>query len=288
MSLVKSGESRRKVGQGASFGALPLTGLVFAGLIAVALPGDGNTALSAETAGAKAALRICADPDNLPFSASDQTNRGLYIEYAEAIAAELGAATEPIWFRNIYGKRAVRSTLLSGQCDMYVGLPAEGFMRPMVAFSKPFLSVGYALVTPKDKPISGLADLHGQKVAAQFASPPQSKLAATDGIELVTVLSPEEGMQALAEGRVAAAYLWGPSAGYLNKTVFADAFALLPTTGRGMRWEVAIGFRPKDTELKAQVEKAMVSLANSVLPALAAKYGFPGETGAISQRKVAP
>ena len=36
------------------------------------------------------ALRVCADPDNLPFSAAAGSIRGLYVDVAELVAARLG------------------------------------------------------------------------------------------------------------------------------------------------------------------------------------------------------
>ena len=59
-------------------------------------------------------------------------------------------STEPVWEMTYYGKHATRETLLSGKCDMFVGLPANpGFMGPSLIRSHPFLQVGFALMTPK-------------------------------------------------------------------------------------------------------------------------------------------
>jgi hypothetical protein len=56
---------------------------------------------------------------------------------------------EPVWTLSYFGKFAVRTTLLAGQCDAYIGLPASSdFMGPRLKFSKPFAEIGYALVLP--------------------------------------------------------------------------------------------------------------------------------------------
>ena len=70
-------------------------------------------------------LRVCADPDNLPFSSSGGGERGLYVELAELVAARMGAAPEYFWWRSYFGKRTVRNTLLSDQCDAFFGLPYD-------------------------------------------------------------------------------------------------------------------------------------------------------------------
>lgn len=220
-------------------------------------------------------LKICADPDNLPFSSSAGNPKGYYLDLADRLAAALGRAPEEVWQPSYLGKRAVRGTLLARKCDLYIGLPADGgYMAPQVAMSAPFAAFQYALALPPGSRVAQLADLKGRRVAVQFASPPQSLLASMEGVQAVTVLSPEEGMRALADGRVDAAYLWGPSAGYLNKTRYAGRYQVVPTDGPAMSWNVAIGFRRSDVELRGRVQHELDSLG-PWLEETAAKYGFP-------------
>jgi ABC-type amino acid transport substrate-binding protein/cytochrome c5 len=232
-----------------------------------------QAALSAETSGP--ALRICADPDNLPFSSSKADPKGIYLDYADAVAAALGRTTETVWFHTSYGKRAVRSTLLEGKCDMYVGLPSEGFMPSRVAVSKPIFQVGYALVTAKGSQANNPEGLKGKKVAAQYSSPPQTFLSDRSDIELVTVRTPEDGFRALAAGEADAAILWGPAAGYLNKTSYNLAYAIQPIAGNGMQYQVAIGFRKDDVKLRNAVNAKIDELTSTAMPALLMKYNFP-------------
>ena len=75
------------------------------------------------------ALRVCADPDNLPFSTASGPVRGLYVDIAELVATRLGTRTEYTWWHTEYGQRAVRNTLLADRCDVFFGLPNDpGFM----------------------------------------------------------------------------------------------------------------------------------------------------------------
>src|SRR5256712_14210159 len=90
----------------------------------------GAFAASVPLAGLPAGtLRLCADPDNLPFSSATGPERGFYLDVGALVAARLGMTTDVVWWRSFYGARAVRNTLLADTCDAYVGLPAEaGYM----------------------------------------------------------------------------------------------------------------------------------------------------------------
>jgi mono/diheme cytochrome c family protein len=221
------------------------------------------------------ALRVCADPDNPPFSRSAGDPKGFYLEIADLIATALGRTPEPVWHLTYFGQRAVRSTLVARECDLYVGLPSDGeFMGGQLLLSEPFAVFAYALVLPHDVYVERLADLRGRRVAVQFASPPQSLLVIADNIRTVTVLSPEEGMRALADGRADAAYLWGPSAGYLNKYVYGERYQIVPTEGHAMSWRVAIGFRREDQTLRDTVQAVLATLGQRIRE-LEVKYGFP-------------
>src|SRR5439155_170415 len=80
--------------------------------------------------GAPGPLRVCADPENLPFTSSDPTEKGFYLELAGVIAARLGTTMEPLFFRTDAGLRALRPTLLAGRCDAFFGMPSTAARAP--------------------------------------------------------------------------------------------------------------------------------------------------------------
>jgi polar amino acid transport system substrate-binding protein len=240
------------------------------------------TALFAAAAAARAAvppLRLCADPANLPFSSNapeavGQGTPGLYVEIGQAVAEALGRPMQTVWSLTYFGKRNLRTTLLAGQCDLAVGLPADpDFMGPRVIFSRPILRLGYSLVVPKDRPVAGIADLKGRRVAVQFASPPQSLLAARGDITSVTTMDPEEAMRRLhlAAGEVDAAFIWGPSAGYINHAVLHDRFDVSAVDAPQMQWQAAIGFSSKSAALRDEVDAVLAAL-EARIRSLTAKY----------------
>lgn len=220
-------------------------------------------------------LRLCADPDNLPFSSEKAATPGFYIELGGEIARALGRPFQPVWVPTYYTKRQIRLKMLAGQCDGFVGVPAEAsFMGPRLAFSKPIVHLGYALVAPPAMKVNGIGELRGLRVAVQFSTPPQDILASNNDVRTVTVLSPEEGMQALADGKADAAFIWGPSAGWVNRSAMHDIYRVVPVEGDHMQWSAAIAFPRDRTDLRDQVDQALDGLGDSV-NALAVKYGFP-------------
>ncbi len=158
-------------------------------------------------------LRVCADPDNLPFSSASGPRRGFYLDLADRIGQSLGRPVQAVWYPD-NGARGVRASLVAGLCDLQVGLPADGFMERRLAMSQPFASFTYTLVFPRGSAARTLDDLRGKRIVVQLGSPPQTVIALRDDIEAVTVRSPEEGIRALRDGLAEGAWLWGPSVGF--------------------------------------------------------------------------
>ncbi len=231
-------------------------------------------------------LRLCADPQNLPFSSNApealaKDMPGLYVEIGRAVAEALGRPMQTFWSLSYFEKRNLRATLLADRCDLAVGLPAvSDFMGPRVIFTRPILKLGYALVVPKERATTNIDDLKGRRVAVQFASPPQSLLAMRSEITSVTVMDPEDAMRRLAAEDVDAAFIWGPSAGYVNHAVLNDRFKVIPVEGPQMQYQAAIGFSNTRSALRDEVDAVLERLAPKI-QSLSEKYAVamgPGVT----------
>jgi polar amino acid transport system substrate-binding protein len=234
------------------------------------------SALGVAAAGATPdALRVCADPDNLPFSAAAGAVRGVYVDIAELVADRLGTRTEYTWWHTEYGQRAVRNTLLADRCDVFFGLPNDpGFMGRQLDRTAPFLDIGYAAVVRPGLAVRSLEDLKSMVVAVQFRSQPQILLSTREGFRTATFRLVEEAMDALARGEAGAGFLWGPTAGYYNKTRLAGAWGLVPVAGEGLQWQVVAGVRKGNLGLKQRIDAALNDLTPEIRR-LADRYGFP-------------
>ena len=74
-------------------------------------------------------LRVCADPDNMPFSSRDQT--GFENRIAAIVAQDLNARLTFVWQR--MGRGFVREYLDKAQCDLLIGIPTN--YRPVLTTS---------------------------------------------------------------------------------------------------------------------------------------------------------
>jgi ABC-type amino acid transport substrate-binding protein len=238
---------------------------------------------------ASAPLRLCADPANLPFSSNNGSGPpGLYVEIGQAVADALGRPMETVWSLSYFGKRNLRTTLLAGQCDLAVGLPAvDDFMGPRVIFTRSILNLGYALVLPKAWQAKGLEALKGKRVAVQFGTPPQSLLALRSDITTVTVMDPEEGMRKLSNGEADAAFVWGPSAAWLNRSQLHDGYDIVAVESKEMQWPAAIGFSGRQTALRDQVD-AVLSRLQPRIQELAQKYALAAAGPTVTHTDAGP
>lgn len=232
-------------------------------------------------------LRVCADPDNLPFSSAAAGERGLYVDVAELVAAKLGARTEYAWWHTAYGKRAVRNTLLADRCDAFFGLPHDpDFMGRSLILTRPFVDVGWAIVAPGQLAFSSVEELKARRLAVVFRSTPQLLLATRGGFQTVTFRSDEEALDALARGEVDAAFVWGPTAGYHNLKQLGGAHRVVPVAGEGLQWRATVAVRKGDTALRDRIDGALGALSAEIRQ-LADRYGFP-QTPPIGLAAAAP
>ncbi len=95
------------------------------------------------------ALRVCADPNNLPFS--NRAGEGFENKLAELIAREQHARLDYVWWAQRRGY--VRNTLNAGSCDLWPGVASS---LEMLATSRPYYRSTYVFVTRTGDRLSGL------------------------------------------------------------------------------------------------------------------------------------
>ena len=187
-------------------------------LIVMACRGQRSTVNSQPT------LRVCADPNNLPYSNSRE--EGFENKIARLIARDLGARVAYTWWPQRRG--FVRNTLKAGDCDMIVGVPAN---FELAWATQPYYRSSYVFVSRRDRHlgVSSLDDprLKTWRVGVQMIgndhtnSPPAHALAKRGAIDNVVGFMVYDGggaiVDAVARGDVDVAVVWGPQAGYFAR-----------------------------------------------------------------------
>ncbi|HEX8906143.1 MAG TPA: transporter substrate-binding domain-containing protein, partial [Longimicrobiaceae bacterium] len=89
-------------------------------------------------------LRVCADPNNLPFS--NRAGQGFENRIAELVARDMGATVRYTWWPQRRG--FFRETIRSGKCDVVIGVPTT---LEMVAATRPYYRSSYVFISRKDR-----------------------------------------------------------------------------------------------------------------------------------------
>jgi quinoprotein dehydrogenase-associated probable ABC transporter substrate-binding protein len=258
---------------------LAIAGVALAGLPAVA---DETTD----------ELRVCADPNNLPFS--NDRNGGFENAIAQLFAKQTGQSLAYTWWAQRRG--FIRNTLKAGNCDVIMGVPVG---LDMVETTRPYYRSGYVFVSRSDREldIASMTDprLSTLKIGIQligddgFNTPPAHALAMqgiVDNVVGYTVYGdyrqpdpPAQILEALARGEIDIAAVWGPLAGYfarqspvkLTVVPITDTERFAPLL---FQFDIAIGVRKGDDKRKEELDQ-LISRNSAQIAQILDRFGVP-------------
>jgi mxaJ protein len=261
-----------------------------AALLALAAGGGSPAAPTPERT-----LRVCADPNNLPFS--NDRGEGFENRIAELVARDRGASLRYTWWAQRRG--FFRNTLAAGQCDLVVGVPAA-FER--VLATRPYYRSSYVFLSRRDRRLAvrsfddeALRRLKiGVPLVGDHASTPPAHALAARGIVANVVgysvygdyaqdSPPARIVDAVVRGDVDVALVWGPLAGYFARRqsvplrlVRVAPPADLPSLP--FVFDIAMGVRKGDTALRDELDDVL-RRRHGEIEAILDAYGVP-RTGA--------
>lgn len=233
----------------------------------------------------RTALRVCADPANMPFS--NDKNEGFENKIADIVAAELKVPVEYTWFPQATG--FIRQTLIAKRCDVVIGY-AQG--DELVLNTNHYYRSTYALLYRAGTGLDGvvsLADprLKDRRIGVIAGTPPASIMAQLGLIQRAKPYplmvdrrhdSPGERMiNDIRSGDIDAGVLWGPIAGYFaakggDKLLVVP---LLKETGTPrMAYRITFGVRNLEDDWKHQLN-AVIAKRQSDIDALLLQFGVP-------------
>ena len=93
--------------------------------------------------------------------------------------------------------------------------------------------------------------LKGKRVGVMYGSPPQILLATREGYTWSTFRTHEQMFEALEKGEVDLALMWGPSAGFDNKTQHSNRWQVISIQGESLGGQVAVAVSKEKPLLKA-------------------------------------
>jgi mxaJ protein len=259
---------------------------------ATASPFTASTPAQTASNANVAALRVCADPNNLPFS--NERGEGFENALAQLLAVELGTRVEYTYFPQRRG--FVRHTLNAGRCDLIIGVPA-GY--ELTATTRPYYRSSYAFVSRRGSrlDITSFDDPRLKKltiglhvIGDDYSNVPPAQALATRGLaanvrgysiygDYSKPDPPRALLDAVARGKVDVAVVWGPLAGYfatrtdppldLYPIDAGDAVAVLPT-----EFSIAMGLRRDDGVLRARVQDVL-DRRRDAIEAILDRFGVP-------------
>jgi len=245
------------------------------------------------TANAAPPFRVCADPNNLPYS--NQQQKGFENELATMIANDLGLQVIYTWFpqRGSF----FRKTLDAGKCDVVMGVPA-GIKG--IDTTAPYYRSGYVFVSRLDRKLNiaslddprlrqlrigihnlGDTDREAPPVHALTSRGIVSNLVGYNifGSNLDETDPSSDVIKAVEKGDIDLALVWGPIAGYFARIspvplVVSSIEADPSNPGLPLSFDIAAGVRKEDDMLKQQLDSEL-QRRRTEIQHLLVSYGIP-------------
>ncbi|MFP5236574.1 MAG: quinoprotein dehydrogenase-associated putative ABC transporter substrate-binding protein [Acidobacteriota bacterium] len=239
-----------------------------------------------------AKLRVCSDPNNLPYSNAQK--QGFENQIAKLIASDLGMQVDYFWFPQ--RSKFFEKTLQRGVCDVVMGVPVglEG-----AATTAPYYRSSYVFISQSARHlgIKSFDDprLRKLKIGVQVLGeqddtlPPVHSLVARGlvhnmvGYSIFGNLNERDPaadvVRAVEKGEVDIAVVWGPLGGYFSRHSSVP-LTITPTNDDRLypslpfHYDIAIGVRPGDTALKQALNRELTRRHADIEQILRA-YGVP-------------
>jgi quinoprotein dehydrogenase-associated probable ABC transporter substrate-binding protein len=233
---------------------------------------------------ARTELRVCADPNDLPFS--NKAGEGFENKIAELIGQDLAVPVSYVWFPQVVG--FVRNTLRAHQCDLVMGaVSGDAVMEN----TNPYYHSGYVLVSRNDSGIhaQSVADpaLADKRIGLVAATPPTDLLLKHGLMAHVTSYAlavdtrydspPRAMLQDIIDGKLDLGLVWGPIAGYYIKHDGLPLTAVFLDSEDGstrLDFHIAMGVRANEPEWRRRINQA-IERHQPEITRLLVEYGIP-------------
>lgn len=207
-------------------------------------------------------LTFCVGQGNLPLSGNA---RGIELEIARALAGRLGVKPRFEWLHP--QMESFEEAVATGRCDAAMGLIADpgplagDRTLPGVVLTEPYYDAAYLVIRrPDTPPLRDLDELGPRRIATEATSIAVFTLRQR-GKSIAVLDRHESVVDAVAEGREAYGYLWGPIAARLLSG--RDDVVIDPVFEPVDRWSFAIGLGAAASERRLDLNAALMQLKGS-------------------------
>jgi quinoprotein dehydrogenase-associated probable ABC transporter substrate-binding protein len=228
-------------------------------------------------------LKVCADPDNLPFS--NEKGEGFENKIVDLIAAKFGMRVSYVWHEG-----HVTTLPASGECDILMGYTqAPGRTEN----TNPYYRTSYVLLFREgDQSLAGIQSLGDprlkQKTIGTIARTPPETIIAMNGLlssarffradsDGGSLNAAKQVVDAIAAGKIDAGVLWGPLGGHYaqgSKVPLTLVPLAKEKVGLSTVYGITMGVRPNEPEWKHKLNKLIAE--NQVdINAVLAEYNVP-------------
>ena len=243
-----------------------------------AAQGSGRQALTTSI------LRVCADPENLPYS--NRALQGFENRIIELVAEKLGLEVRYTWFPQSIG--FVRNTLRVRDCDLISGITTTS---EKVQNTNPYYHSVYTMVYRKDSAIDATTmsdpQLRGLRLGVVAGTPPVDVIAR---LGLLGNIRPyhlvadtrrrkpaRQAILDVANGVTDVAFIWGPIAAYYAREAEQE-LVLVPlvneTQKARLNFRVSMAVRYNETDWKHEINRVLRELQPDI-DAILHEYGVP-------------
>ena len=243
-------------------------------------------AVSAHAALTGGVIRVCADPQNMPFS--NQKGEGFENKLVNLIAAKLNMQVVYTWLPQVMGHV---STLPDDiECDLLMGY-AQG--TGQIEDTNPYYRTSYVLIyRQNDKSLASVETLADDRLKSKtigiLARTPPVSIMAMNGLMANAKSFEVKGdgnaasaasdvIAAVASGEIDAGILWGPLGGYYAQTAKVP-LALVPLVkekaGPTTIYGITMGVPPNEPEWKHKVNKVIAG-NQADINAMLSEYNVP-------------
>lgn len=203
-------------------------------------------------------LRVCAAPDDLPFS--DRLEHGFENRIARVLAAELGARLHYSWGNTT-------------DCDVFIGAPANGEL----VTTRPYYRSSYVFLTRADRSLylRSLDDARLCPLKVGVEERPHATLSQAlleRGVDHVSRFPSARLITAVEKEEIDVGLVWGPVAGAFARGEQSSLriSVITPAFSR----DVCVGVRAGKAELRDALDRALEQRRDEI-DAILREYGVP-------------